>query len=120
MSEQADNAFVVEGKMALPYQYFAGATGDAHRLGAFNLMYLTLAQRAVELNLRVFDFGRSRRDNAGCCNFKRFQGFAPTPLEYQCEAVSGRQPPNLTPSNPRFSLARRIRAVGRAQAEKEL
>jgi len=28
MSEQADNAFVVEGKMALPYQYFAGATGS--------------------------------------------------------------------------------------------
>lgn len=28
MSEGADNAFVVEGRMALPYQYFAGATGS--------------------------------------------------------------------------------------------
>lgn len=28
MSEQERNAFVVEGRMALPYQYFAGATGS--------------------------------------------------------------------------------------------
>ena len=28
MSESRDHAFVVEGKMALPYQYFAGATGS--------------------------------------------------------------------------------------------
>lgn len=28
MSGSADYAFVVEGKMALPYQYFAGATGS--------------------------------------------------------------------------------------------
>jgi len=28
MSEHEQDAFVVEGKMALPYQYFAGATGS--------------------------------------------------------------------------------------------
>lgn len=28
MTEDRDYAFVVEGKMALPYQYFAGATGS--------------------------------------------------------------------------------------------
>ena len=28
MSSQQDHAFVIEGKMALPYQYFAGATGS--------------------------------------------------------------------------------------------
>ena len=28
MNENANEAFVVEGKMALPYQYFAGATGS--------------------------------------------------------------------------------------------
>jgi uncharacterized OB-fold protein len=28
MSEEKDYAFVVEGKMALPYQYFAGAVGS--------------------------------------------------------------------------------------------
>lgn len=28
MSEEKDYSFVIEGKMALPYQYFAGATGS--------------------------------------------------------------------------------------------
>jgi len=28
MSENTSDAFVIEGKMALPYQYFAGATGS--------------------------------------------------------------------------------------------
>jgi uncharacterized OB-fold protein len=28
MREDGNNAFVIEGKMALPYQYFAGATGS--------------------------------------------------------------------------------------------
>jgi uncharacterized OB-fold protein len=28
MSEEKDYAFVIEGKMALPYQYFAGAVGS--------------------------------------------------------------------------------------------
>jgi len=29
MSEQKRHAFVVEGRMALPYQYFAGTTGSS-------------------------------------------------------------------------------------------
>ena len=94
------------GDTVLPY--FVGSTEDANRLSAFNLIYQTLAERAVELDLRVFDFGRSRIDNTGCCDFKRFQGFEPTPLEYQCDTQPGHKPPDLTPSNPRFSLARRI------------
>lgn len=86
--------------------YFVGATDDAPRFSAFNYIYLTLAERAVELGLRVFDLGRSRIANRGCCDFKRFQGFEPTPLEYQCYTPPGRKPPNLTPSNPKFGLAR--------------
>ncbi len=88
--------------------YFVGATPDAGGVGAFNYIYLTLAERAVEMGLRVFDFGRSRTDNAGCCDFKRFQGFEPTPLEYQYDLLPGHKLPDLTPTNPRFNLARRI------------
>ena len=94
------------GDTVLPY--FVGSTDDAQRVGAANLIYLTLAERAVELGLGRFDFGRSRIDNTGCCDFKRFQGFEPTPLEYQCDVLPGHRPPDLTPGNPRFSLARRI------------
>ena len=96
----------VFGHTALPY--FVGSTDDAHRLSAFNFIYLTLAERAVEMGLRTFDFGRSRIDNTGCVNFKRFQGFEPTPLEYQCDVQPGHRAQNLTPSNPKFSLARWI------------
>ncbi|HPO16284.1 MAG TPA: hypothetical protein PLI09_22805, partial [Candidatus Hydrogenedentes bacterium] len=28
MKDQSNHAFVIEGKMALPYQYFAGAVGS--------------------------------------------------------------------------------------------
>ncbi|HUU82563.1 MAG TPA: FemAB family XrtA/PEP-CTERM system-associated protein [Phycisphaerae bacterium] len=94
------------GDTVLPY--FVGSTDAAHRLNAFNFIYLTLAERAVEMNLRVFDFGRSRIDNPGCVNFKRFQGFEPTPLGYQCDLLPGHHAPDLTPDNPKFGLARRV------------
>ncbi|MFQ5491967.1 MAG: GNAT family N-acetyltransferase, partial [Phycisphaerae bacterium] len=88
--------------------YFVGATPDANTYSAFNFIYLTLAQRAVELGLTQFDFGRSRLDNAGCCRFKQLQGFTSTPLQYQCDPQPGNQLPDLTPSNPKFRLARKI------------
>ena len=88
--------------------YFVGASEAGRKSGALNLIYQSLAERAVELGYRVFDFGRSRIDNTGCCNFKRFQGFEPTPLGYQCDPRPGHTPPNLTPDNPQFGLARRL------------
>ncbi|MCH7814537.1 MAG: FemAB family PEP-CTERM system-associated protein [Planctomycetes bacterium] len=94
------------GQTVLPY--FVGLDPVGQRLGVGNFIYLTLAERAVAMGYRVFDFGRSRRDNTGCVNFKRFQGFEPTPLQYQCVTLPGCTEPDLTPSNPRFSLARRV------------
>jgi len=88
--------------------YFVGGDAEARRAGAHNFIYQTLAERSVELGCRVFDFGRSRVDNTGCCDFKRFQGFEPTPLEYQCDVRPGGRAAALTPSNPKFALARRV------------
>lgn len=96
----------VYGATVLPY--FVGAEEHARRLGAFNLIYQRLAERAVEMGCRLFDFGRSRLDNRGCCDFKRFQGFEPTPLGYQCDVQPGGSAPNLTPSNPKFSIPRKV------------
>ena len=96
----------IYGDTVLPY--FVGSEADVQHKGVNNYIYLTLAERAVELGCRIFDFGRSRIDNSGCYNFKRFQGFEPTPLEYQCDTQPGHCPPNLTPDNPRFGLARRL------------
>jgi hypothetical protein len=64
-------------------------------------------RRAVQVGCRVFDFGRTRLDNRGAYDFKRFHGFEPKPLEYQTW-TDGDDGLDLTPSNPRFRLARRL------------
>jgi FemAB-related protein (PEP-CTERM system-associated) len=92
--------------VAMPY--FVGYDPDYTRMGINNFIYLTAMERSVELGCRVFDFGRTRRDNTGCFNFKRYQGFEPQYLEYQRLVAPGARQPNLTPTNPRFGLARRI------------
>lgn len=88
--------------------YFAGMARDARRYSAANYVYLTVMQRGVELGQRVFDFGRSRRDNTGAYNFKRFNGFDPRPLAYQRYTTPGHAAPDLSPNSPRFRIARRV------------
>jgi len=94
------------GDRVLPY--FLGTTDRAKRCSAANFIYLDCMERAVAAGYRVFDFGRSRRDNTGSYNFKRFQGFEPRPLQYQTFIPQGHTAPNLSPDNPKFGLARRI------------
>jgi FemAB-related protein (PEP-CTERM system-associated) len=86
--------------------YFIGTTDEAKRCSAANFIYLTLMERGVQCGYRVFDFGRSRRDNTGSYDFKRFNGFEPQPLQYQRYTASGHSVPDVSPSNPRFRLAR--------------
>ncbi len=88
--------------------YFIGTTDDARHYSAANFIYLTLMERAVASGYRVFDFGRSRRDNTGSFDFKRFHGFAPTPLSYQRCLLTADAAPDLSPNNPKFRLGRRI------------
>ena len=88
--------------------YFIGTTDEATRCSAANYVYLTAMERGVSEGYRVFDFGRSRRDNTGSYNFKRFSGFAPRPLRYQCYTPPDLDPPNLAPTNPTFRCARRL------------
>jgi FemAB-related protein (PEP-CTERM system-associated) len=87
--------------------YFFGATNDAKDFNAAHFAYFTLAERAVEEGCRAFDFGRSRRDNLGSVNFKRFNGFDPQPLQYQRYSMTERSL-DLSPTNPAFALGRRI------------
>ena len=90
------------------YPYFVGVDERARCTGAMNLLYLAVMERAVQEGLRRFDFGRSRKDNAGSYRFKEHQGFVPRTLGYQRYLPAGCEPPDLSPSNPRWSLARRI------------
>lgn len=88
--------------------YFIGTTDEAKRCSAANLVYLTAMERGVAQGYRAFDFGRSRRENRGSYDFKRFNGFSPRPLQYQTYTLPGSRPQNLTPSNPKFRTARAL------------
>lgn len=88
--------------------YFAGCDERFEKYHPNNLMYLAAMEEAVRMGCRVFDFGRSRADNTGACDFKRFQGFEPRPLEYQYASLQGAEAPDLHPDNPRLAVARRL------------
>lgn len=90
------------------YPYFLGVDERDRRTGATNLIYLGVIERAVRAQLRTFDFGRTRKDNAGPASFKRNQGFEPTTLGYLRYQPDGAPPLDLTPANPRFALARKV------------
>jgi predicted N-acyltransferase len=88
--------------------YFLGTCVEARRCSAANYIYLCLMEWAVEKGIRVFDFGRSRVGNTGSFDFKRFQGFTPTPLFYQTHVPAGQTPPKLSPADARYRLARKV------------
>ncbi len=88
--------------------YFSGCDERFEKYHPNHLMYLAAMEEAVRMGCRVFDFGRSRADNTGACDFKRFQGFQPRPLEYQYAPLRGTEAPDLHPDNPRLAVARRL------------
>ncbi len=98
-------SFVYKGTV-MPY--FVGVDAKYRHMNASNFVYLAAMEHAVTLGCHTFDFGRSRTDNVGACDFKRNQGFSPTPLQYQRFTTPGANPPSLSPSHRRFALARRI------------
>ena len=88
--------------------YFAGIDEHYSRLNTSNFMYYSLMEQAVTAGLRIFDFGRTRQDNVGGCEFKTNQGFEPEPLTYSFYSPSNVAPPDLRPSNRKFSLAQAV------------
>lgn len=88
--------------------YYAGIDDRFNRYNVSNYLYFALMEHAVGLGLHVFDFGRTRRDNAGGCQFKINQGFEPEPMPYSYYSPTGVEPPDLRPSNAAFSRSRVI------------
>lgn len=89
---------------AMPY--FVGNDERVDAYGLNNYLYWQAMQRAVQRRCRVYDFGRTRCDNTGPYDFKRFHGFEPTPLGYQRYVPAGGRAPDLRPSSPRWMAAR--------------
>jgi FemAB-related protein (PEP-CTERM system-associated) len=91
---------------AMPY--FVGHDERLELYGVNQYLYEQSMRHAVQAGCRIYDFGRSRADNAGSADFKRFCGFEPTPLQYQTFVPPGRLAPDLVPSSARWSAARAI------------
>ena len=81
--------------------YYGGGTAAARDLKAYDLMYWELMQRSVERGVRVFDFGRSKRDT-GSFSYKTHWGFEPEPLHYEYDLVRMRSMPDVSPKNPKY------------------
>jgi FemAB-related protein (PEP-CTERM system-associated) len=103
---------MVAGVMTLFYEdqalpYYGGAYRDTFAYAVNDFMYWELMRYAARTGYRVFDFGRSR-EGTGPYDFKRHWGFEPVPLPYQYILLRGQALPDLSPSNPKFSLAQRV------------
>jgi FemAB-related protein (PEP-CTERM system-associated) len=93
------------GDTVLPY--YAGASPEAPRLAANNLMYWELMRWAAEQGYRNFDFGRSKK-GTGAYAFKEQWNMKVTPLPYQVFLVKKKTLPDFSPANPRFEKATRV------------
>jgi FemAB-related protein (PEP-CTERM system-associated) len=81
--------------------YYAGDDERARELAANDFKYWEVMRRACESGLRVFDYGRSKRDT-GSYAFKKNWGFEPTPLHYEYRLYRGDSIPQNNPANPKY------------------
>ncbi len=91
-------SFTYKGEI-LPY--YGGGTAQARALRANDLMYWRLMEWAVENDIGMFDFGRSK-EGTGSYRFKKHWGFSAEPLYYQYHLVGAEELPNLSPTNPTY------------------
>jgi len=87
--------------------YYGGAYKYAYQYSVYDFMYWSLMCYGAENGYKIFDAGRSEK-GSGSYHFKRHWGFIPEPLAYQYILVKQKDLPNLSPSNPEFSLPIKI------------
>jgi FemAB-related protein (PEP-CTERM system-associated) len=83
--------------------YYAGDDEAARDLAANDFKYWELMRRACERGLKVFDYGRSKKDT-GPYAFKKNWGFEPTQLHYAYRLYKRDNIPQNNPSNAKFKL----------------
>ncbi|MDH5378031.1 MAG: FemAB family PEP-CTERM system-associated protein, partial [Gammaproteobacteria bacterium] len=83
--------------------YYAGASDLARVYKAHDFMYWELMRRSCERGLKWFDYGRSKV-NTGPFSFKKNWGFEPKFFEYEYYLVKAKKIPNVSPSNPKYSM----------------
>ncbi|MGQ0613238.1 MAG: FemAB family XrtA/PEP-CTERM system-associated protein [Planctomycetaceae bacterium] len=88
---------------------YSGEAAGVHALKANNFKYFRLMERAVELGMRRFDFGRSRLSNAGVVDFKCNQGFVVEALPYQRLGLA--EAAEAAPSDPNTGVYPKLRSL---------
>jgi hypothetical protein len=91
--------------------YYGAADSAYNRQSPTNFMYFDQMRWAAAEGYRVFDFGRSKKDedrDAGSYGFKAHWGMVERDLPYEILLVRRRELPNLTPKNPKFQLFLKI------------
>ncbi|ACU90298.1 FemAB family XrtA/PEP-CTERM system-associated protein [Desulfomicrobium baculatum] len=86
---------------------WASSIRDYNSLCPNNLMYWESIRHALRLGLRRFDLGRSSL-GSGTFRFKEQWGARPEILQWHYLLPSGAKLPNLSNSNPKFSMAIRL------------
>jgi len=82
--------------------YYGGGAAGARDVHANDFMYWEVMRRALAAGVRVFDYGRSKRDT-GSFRFKKHWGFEPQPLYYEYALVKAKSVPNISPVNPKYA-----------------
>ena len=83
--------------------YYAGDDATARDLAANDFKYWELMRRACERGVRVFDYGRSKKDT-GPYSFKKNWGFEPQQLHYEYCLFKRDTVPQNNPLNPKYQL----------------
>lgn len=91
--------FVHQGAL-LPY--YGGGLREHFEAAVNDFMYWELMKYGCEGGFTLFDFGRSKK-GTGSYRFKKHWGFEPTDLDYSCFLVRAKEPPNISPVNPKYS-----------------
>lgn len=84
--------------------YYGGGVAAAREVKGNDFMYWELMKRACDRGIKIFDYGRSKRDS-GSYRFKKHWGFEPAPLHYEYLLVKAGEMPDLSPTNPRYKKA---------------
>lgn len=83
--------------------YYAGDDLSARDLAANDFKYWELLRRACKLELKIFDYGRSKI-NTGSYAFKKNWGFEPKSLSYEYCLYKKDSIPQNNPSNKKYKL----------------
>ena len=103
-AEQPVAASIVLWHRATMEVPWASALREYNPLCPNVLLYWHMLRFAIEQRCTLFDFGRST-PNEGTFHFKRQWGAEPQPLVWEYWMAKGRSVPDLSPRNPKFSVA---------------